>query len=159
MKKWMLLLWLVGFLACNTEQKQSAAVQDEIKMETGLTLEPMLANADSVQFLYFTNPFGDSLRYTRYYTYHNSGDTALIRTLKNQMDTSFQVQPAPRTCRSNGKMFFYSKGKEAKTVYFATQGNGCSYLYYIKNGLFYYFTINTSAENLLKALKEKTIEP
>lgn len=157
MKKWMFLVCLSGLLACNSEQKQNTPVQDELKMETGLSLEPMLANADSVQLLYFTNPFGDSLRYTRYYTYYNAGDTALIHTLINQMDTSFQVQPSPRTCRSNGKMFFYSNGKEAKTVYFATQGNDCSYLYYIKNGLFYYFTITASAEKLLKELKEKTV--
>jgi hypothetical protein len=161
MKQWIGFIVLSILLtACgNAETEKKETSQPEIVLETGLTIEPILKRADSVQLLYFKNPFGDSLRYTRFYTYHVTNDTSLINDLVNQMDKNFQVQPTARTCRSNGKLFFYGAGNELKTVYFATQGKDCSYLYYIKNGMFYYFTIDEATEKRLIELKAKTVEP
>lgn len=162
MKHWIafIALSMVVTSCGNTENKTTTATsQPEIVLETGLTIEPLLKRADSVQLLYFKNPFGDSLRYTRFYTYHVTNDASLINNLLHQMDKSFQVQPTARTCRSNGKLFFFGAGNELKTVYFATQGKDCSYLYYIKNGMFYYFTIDEATEKRLIELKAKTVEP
>lgn len=160
MKAVIVLSILLVFFACQTgEEKKVEETADTLVLETGLTIEPLLQKTDSIQFLYFKNPFGDSLRYTRFYTYHNTNDTSIISTILNQFNKGFIVLTEDKQCRSNGKMFLYGKGNEIKTIYFAIQDNECSYLYYIKNGLFYYFTIDEATTNLLSALKANTIDP
>lgn len=146
-------------LACQASENKDTAPASELVIETGLSVEPVLKKIDSIQLLYFKNPFGDSIRYTRFYTYYNTNDTMLIAVLLDELNKSFTVFTEDRKCRSNGKMFLYGKGREIKTIYFAIQENDCSYLYYIKNGLFYYFTINDKTKKILTALKAKTKEP
>lgn len=75
-------------------------------------------------------------------------------------------------CRSEGKIFFFKGKQELKTVYFNTQGvstnsgdrsqqaNGdCAYMYFIKDGGFYYFPIQPETAALLRKIKPQSVQP
>ena len=41
---------------------------NEYKKKTGLETEPVIGKTDSLQLVYYDNPDGDSLRYSRFFT-------------------------------------------------------------------------------------------
>lgn len=127
---------------------------------TGLDIAG-LHQADSVQILFFTDPFGkDSLRYTRYFKYYNTSDTSAVQPLLKNLDQLFLLRTEVMKCRSEGKIFFFKGAQELKTVYFNTQANGdCAYLYFIKDGGFYYFQIQPATAALLRKLKPLAVKP
>ena len=128
-----------------------------------------LRGADSVQILFFTDPYGkDSLRYTRFFKHYNTSDTAIVNPLLKNLDKLFVMRNEVMNCRSEGKLFFFKGEQELKTVYFNTGANAkadasnnenCTFLYFIKDGGFYYLSIDTATIALLKSLKPKAVEP
>lgn len=125
--------------ANDTGKKKSASSNIII---SGLHAEPRLLNTDSIQVLFYNDPFGDSLRYTRFYKYVATADTSLIKNVLSNLDQVYVAVARIKECRSEGKMHCYAKGEVVKTIYFATRCDSCCYLYYIKNGEFLYFNLN-----------------
>lgn len=144
----------------------------DTKTNTGLDIAG-LHQADSVQILFFTDPFGkDSLRYTRFFKHYNTSDDSTVQPLLKNLDQLFLLRTEVMKCRSEGKIFFFKGTQELKTVYFNTQGasnksdgstantNGnCAYLYFIKDGGFYYFPIQPATAALLRKLKPLAVKP
>ena len=131
-----------------------------VKTNTGLDIAG-LHQADSVQILFFTDPFGkDSLRYTRFFKHYNTSAADVVQPLLKNLDQLFILRTEVMKCRSEGKIFFFKGKQELKTVYFNTQANGdCAYMYFIKDGGFYYFRIQPQTAALLHSLKTKAINP
>lgn len=143
--------------ACQNHQPAQttvAAKDTTVLITTGLALEPDVATADSISVLFYTDPFnGDKERYTRYYkSYQTSSDTA-IALLQNNLSQPF-TEDTLRDCRSEGKMFVYSKGKVAQTIYFTTQSAACTHLYFINTGRYYYFSFDKALQQRLQELKK-----
>jgi hypothetical protein len=131
-----------------------------VKTNTGLDIAG-LHQADSVQILFFTDPFGkDSLRYTRFYKHYNTSEDSTVQPLLKNLDQLFLLRTEVMKCRSEGKIFFFNGTQELKTVYFNTQANGdCAYLYFIKDGGFYYFQVQPATAALLRKLKPLAVKP
>lgn len=127
---------------------------------TGLSAEPLLQQADSLQMIYYDNPGGDSLRYTRFYHYTITKDTSTINQLLNNLRLPVQPQNEVRQCRSEGKIYVFGEREDPiKTIYFSTRCDTCCYLYYIKEGVFYYTPLTDNFKNKLKENKALSRRP
>lgn len=122
-------------------------------------IEPALLAADSLQILYYDDPDGDSLRYSRYFRYTIATDTVVINALKEDFKQQSEMQNALRNCRAEGKIYLYGKGKELKTVYFSGKPGACGFLYIIRNGNFYYVSLGKSFKNILQQQREMSVNP
>ena len=131
-----------------------------IKTYTGLDIAG-LHQADSVQILFFTDPFGkDSLRYTRFFKHYNTSAADVVKPILKNLDQLFLLRTEVMKCRSEGKIFFFKGTQELKTVYFNTQANGdCAYMYFIKDGGFYYFQVQPETAALLRKIKPQAVQP
>lgn len=131
-----------------------------IKTYTGLDIAG-LHQADSVQILFFTDPFGkDSLRYTRFFKHYNTSAAAVVQPILKNLDQLFILRTEVMKCRSEGKIFLFKGTQELKTVYFNTQANGdCAYMYFIKDGGFYYFQVQPETAALLRKIKPQAVQP
>ena len=131
-----------------------------VKTNTGLDIAG-LHQADSVQILFFTDPFGkDSLRYTRFFKHYNTSAADVVQPILKNLDQLFLLRTEVIKCRSEGKIFFFKGTQELKTVYFNTQANGdCAYMYFIKDGSFYYFPIQPETAALLRKIKPQAVQP
>jgi hypothetical protein len=93
-----------------------------VKTNTGLDIAG-LHQADSVQILFFTDPFGkDSIRYTRFFKHYNTSAADVVQPILKNLDQLFILRTEVMKCRSEGKIFFFKGTQELKTVYFNTQG-------------------------------------
>lgn len=118
-------------------------------VRTGLNVEPLLKKADSLEVLYYDDPDGDSLRYTRFYTYTATSDTITIDRLRQALDQPFEVREKVKPCRSEGKIYLFKDNNPVKTVYFSTRCDTCCYVYMINNGNFMYFNMTEGFRNVL----------
>lgn len=147
------------FFSCQdakeTGKEKTDSSQSISLIQTGKEIEPKLFAADSIQMFFYDDPDGDSLRYARFYTYHNTSDTTIIKTITKILSQPvFQFTEAKK-CRSEGKIYMLNNGEPVKTVYFSTRSEDCSYLYFIKDGLFYYFSATENLEEQLSQYKNK----
>lgn len=126
-------------------------------VRTGIDAEPKLLSADSIQIIYYDDPDGDTLRYARFFSYFNTNDTAILNELHKTLASSVSILQEARKCRSQGKMYLLKGEDPVKTVYFSTKDGECSYLYFIKDGLFYYFQLPEATKTMLKKQKAKAI--
>ena len=115
--------------------------------------ESQLRSVDSLELLYYKDPDGDSLRYTRFYTYLATKDSSLINGLINNLEDSSEVRNEIKPCRSEGKIFAHNGDQPVKTFYFSTRCDTCCYVYYIKDGEFYYYPLSAELRQSLKNLK------
>ena len=156
-------LAVVFFISC--KNKESAPIEKidssgiSIPRTDGLLLEEKLTQADSMEVLFYDDPDGDSLRYTRYFKFTATNDTSIINTLLHAIDTSFEERNEIRPCRSEGKIYLFANEDPLKTIYFSTRPGNCSYLYFIRNGLYCYFDITQELKEKLAKLKEKKKAP
>lgn len=151
-----------------TESNINAANNNSPATQTAVDLAG-LRGADSVQILFFTDPYGkDSLRYTRFFKHYNTGDTAIVNPLLKNLDKLFVMRNEVLNCRSEGKLFFFKGEQELKTVYFNTGANAkagarnyenCTFLYFIKDGGFYYVPVDAEIATLLNKLKPMAKKP
>lgn len=133
---------------------------ESAKQNKVIDIEPQLWKADKLQVIYYDDPDGDSLRYSRFYSFVEISDTNKVKVLLKEMDQTFVQQDKTMDCRSEGKVFLLNKDDVLKTVYFSTRGDSCSYMYFIKNGLFFYFKLSNNAKrfyNTAKLLAKKPI--
>jgi hypothetical protein len=163
MKIYTLLFAAILFTAsCKESGKQNnnepAPVTAKIA-QTGFEHTPALRSTDSLQIIFYDNPDGDSLRFNRFFTYTNVGDTAAIHLLMEELDKPASLQTAVKKCRSEGKIYAYAKGEPVKTLYFGTRTADCTYLYYIKDGNFIYLNLSNAFNSYLQQQKRKAIKP
>ena len=141
--------------ACKDSKKKSAVTAGTVPLHTNQKpktvseAEPSLFKADSLQVIYYDDPDGDSLRYTRYFTYTETADTAIINPLLKEVDQVFVQQEKTRNCRSEGKLYLLKGEEILKTLYFSTKGDTCSYFYFIKDGAFIYLPLTQGGKTLL----------
>lgn len=160
-----LLLLIFFLLACNSitgetkEDSPSAANPETKAPQTVRDIEPNLSKADSLQILYYDNPDGDSLRYTRFFKLAETTDTSQINTLLNELNQVHVQEPKVRPCRSEGKLFLLKGEDVLKTIYFSTRGDSCRYFYFIKEGTFIYFPLTEKAMRLLQQSKGMARKP
>lgn len=154
-------IFFVAVLLISCSDKQTKAADNSTVVYTpkkGLEAEPVLQKTDSLQLLFYDNPDGDSLRYSRFYSYTISKDSALIKTLLNDLNQPFEQLGEVKDCRSEGKIYLFAEQEPAKTIYFSTRCDSCCYLYFIKDGAFLYFPLTKELNTLLneEKLKGKT---
>ncbi len=117
------------------------------------------AAADSLQILYYDDPDGDSLRYSRFYSYVSTADTLVLNTLMSDLHRPFVETGERRQCRSEGKIYLYGDSEPLKTIYFSTRENGCRYLYLIRDGNFLYFDMGPETVRMLEQQQAGSIKP
>ncbi|HVG16166.1 MAG TPA: hypothetical protein VM935_14445 [Chitinophagaceae bacterium] len=164
-KNLIIIICFAGLAGCNNNTVDSSGHKNKpstipIKEKlTGVDVEPLLEGADSLQILYYDNPDGDSLRYTRFFRYVNVTDSTFIVALKNGLRQTFIQKTEMIKCRSEGKMYVYKKQAIIKTIYFATRCDRCCHLFFISNGSFLYFTLPETLSKELNTLKKDAVAP
>lgn len=160
----------LAITACNnqtsTTDKQNSnssyTSTDSLNVPRGLDVEPILNRTDSLQILYFDDPYGDSLRYTRYFSYLSVADSSVVKTIIREFDTrSHETNMVKKQCRSEGKIIVYAGAEPVKTLYFSTGAiDQCkAYIYFIKDGAFYYFNLSPETVSVLNELKTESKKP
>lgn len=162
MKLWLFLfcmLLLTG--ACNSGGREAKNNADSTSSSIQAAAPALLEKIDSMQVIYYDDPDGDSVRYTRYFTYATTTDTALFNNLANDIQQITDTLSTPRKCRSEGKMYVFAGKSDgpAKTLFFSTRCDTCCYLYYIKDGMFYYAGISESSVQKIKQIKASAVQP
>lgn len=154
-----LMIWAV--VACKqpgSNKPETKSGKSSLTAVTAFGLDERFELADSIVVVFYKDPYGpDSLRYTRYYTQASLTDEASIKNLKKQLGERY-AREEKRTCRGEGKIWCFSKGKIFQTVYFSTKCNDCCYLYLIKDGNFYYSKTTTAFVEWLNAMKQTAVE-
>lgn len=157
----------VAIVSCNNEEKKTQndaestkdSAANAYRVRSGLEWEPLLQQADSLEILYYDNPDGDSLRYTRFFKYTATKDSGTINGLLANFRQPVEQRNAIKECRSEGKIYVLGKGQPLKTVYFSTRCDTCCYLYYIKSGAFYYSKLSEGFKNTLIENKKFSRKP
>ncbi len=153
------MIFLAGTSCKNKGEVPDVPVPDSASAKganlDGLDIDPALGTADSLQVLYYDDPDGDSLRYSRYFTYHNTADTMLIRTLREALHQPFDFRSAVKPCRSEGKIYMLAGEQPLRTVYFSTRCDSCCHFYFIKDGNFYYFPLTPALKSSLAETRKK----
>lgn len=141
-------------------EAKSDVSRDTVVFRKGLDLVPDVRYTDSAQMLFYKDPDGDPKRYTRFYTHLSLTDSGFIKPLLSSLDQSFQEYSQVKNCRSQGKIYLFKKGGEdpLQTVYFSTRCDSCCYVYYIRNGLFYYMNMTDELSEKLKGIRGKAKE-
>ncbi len=153
--------------ACNNGNDKSKPTQvpareqgKTAELSSIMQMDPRLQGADSLVFVFYKDPHGlDSLRYTRYYREFHTTDPLIIDLLQNNLANSSQRFEKVRPCRSEGKIWCFSKGEIFQTVYFSAQNQSCSFVYIIHHGQFYYSDLDGSLAKKLAELKPDAREP
>lgn len=152
--------------ACNDEGTKTAGGAASGKdtaalslVHSGLEFEPLLARADSLQILYYNDPDGDSLRYSRFFRYTATRDTGIIGALVANFRQPVEQWNTVKDCRSEGKIYVLKGEEILKTVYFSTRCDTCCYVYYIKEGAFYYTPLSADLKQQLADNKQLSREP
>ena len=153
---------LLFFTAC-VQQKQKAdpstmvpsSVEDTYNTNTTiLMLDERLNHIDSLVFVFYKDPLGnDSLRYTRFYTQYSTTETKDINILKNEINQPTERFEKVKKCRSQGKIWCFKKGEIFQTLYFSDFGGDCTFMFFIKNGQFYYCPLKTDFIETIRNLK------
>jgi len=155
----LLLLIIAGVFACINSQNTDNDKNDNIPAINAVKpVNPgkRLEEADSLIVLFYKNPFGeDSLRYTRYYKQSITTDSIYIRSLIENVRQPFEKLEHLKRCRSEGKIWCYNRGQIFQTVYFNTRCEGdCCFIYIIKDGFFYYYSLTDAFLKKLSKLKK-----
>lgn len=125
-----------------------------------LDLDERLNEMDSIVFVFYKDPHGsDSLRYTRYYREFHTTDSGLIGMVANNLKSETERLEKIKPCRSEGKIWCFSKGNIFQTIYFSAHKSTCSVVYIIKNGQFYYSALDSALALGISELKPQAREP
>ena len=124
-----------------------------------LQMDHRLLTADSLVFVFYKDPLGtDSLRYTRFYTLYSTSDIRKINFVLENLEGNTESLEKVKPCRSEGKIWCYTKGKVFQTIYFSYYNTTCSFVYIIKDGRFYYAEISSALSKRLNAFKREAKE-
>jgi len=144
----------VSFVYCSVPTKKQEDTNPFLTASTGVELDTRLLAADSLVVVFYKDPYGeDSLRYTRYYTTLATTDTNNVALLLQNLSKPFAKFEKVKSCRSEGKVWCYSKGRIFQTVSFSTRCNDCCFVYFIKDGYFFYTPLDSALAERLSVLK------
>ena len=155
-------------IACADNQQKKESAPQVVSMnntaDSGhlsiIQQDVRLKLADSLVIVFYKDPHGtDSLRYTRYYTQYAVTDTSFINLLKQQLTGKTEKLDKIKACRSEGKIWCFSAGEIFQTIYFSAFNDYCNFLYIIKNGLFYYCSLNPEFSRKLYSFKALAKDP
>ena len=168
MSQWnvFLIFSVLLFFSCNSapgksenQAKADSSAANEYRKRTGLEAEPVIGKTDSLQLVYYDDPDGDSLRYSRFFTYVNTTDSVVINSLLHDLEQPFETVNEVKKCRSEGKIYLLGRQESLKTIYFSTRGDSCTYLYFIKDGAFFYFPLSENFKSILATHRDKALKP
>lgn len=153
-------------LSCANNSNDKAAGREDTPVGATLQvtkqvfdLEPALASTDSLQVLFYDDPDGDSLRYSRFFTYTETTDTAQVQSLLQELNGMYVQEPKARPCRSEGKLYLLKGDDVLKTVYFAARQDSCHYFYFIKDGAFIYLPLTDRGADWLQQNRQQARKP
>lgn len=114
---------------------------------------------DSLDILFFTKPFTDSSRYTRYFSVVKVKDSSFESTLSNTLKGPSFIMEKQRPCLSEGKINIPKGGDAYKVLYFSRSGEKqCRYIYEIKDGVFLYYQIPDEMVAALNKLEKVAVK-
>jgi hypothetical protein len=131
----------------------------EAKTERTWTASVLPGKVDSFDILYYKKPFSDSTRYTRYFRVIHTSDSTLVSELNKIFNGNFVKLMEVKKCLSEGKIILPIGGDAFRVVYFSRIDTDCSYLYYIKDGEFYYYEMSSLLKEKLNAFEKVAVEP
>ncbi len=144
----------------NKDSVPKIVVENAAKGSSILEIDDRLNNIDSVVYVFYKDPHGaDSLRYTRFYTQYGDVDSNNFHFLKQQLIGSVEKLEKIKTCRSEGKIWCFSKQNIIQTIYFSSFNKDCNFLYIIKDGMFYYTNLDNSYNDKILSIKAKARVP
>ncbi len=146
------LLFLLAACHSPSRQKQQATVNPvQDSLPGALAMDERMASADSLVMVWYDDPFTkDSLQYARYYQQLSTTRPDEISLFTEQLRQPVQTAEKPLPCRNEGKIWMFSRGKILQTVYFAYTKPGCTFLFFIKDGIFCYLEPSSSLMDLLR---------
>lgn len=151
------LLISILFCACTDNKPLHAGVRETpVHAQTSLDIEPLLNEVDSLDLLFYLDPYGDSLRYTRFYSYAFLDDDSSIRVIKAQLNRIVIRKDNRDSCRSEGKIYLFGNREPIKTIYFSVSRPSCNHLYFIKDGNYYYLKPDAKFADLLSQVKKRS---
>ena len=163
MKNWFCFFVLFILLIASCEQRKDTTVlpsesniqAEQDKNASIVELDNRLTEVDSLVYVFYKDPLGkDSLRYTRFYTQYATTDANEIALLKKQILAPTERFEKVKKCRSEGKIWCFTKGKIFQTLYFSDFAGDCSFMFFIKNGQFYYATLGPIFKEKIHSLKK-----
>jgi hypothetical protein len=155
-------IFLCFLISCNEQKKDAKEplLNNENAALSILQIDSTLQKVDSMIFVFYNDPLGkDSLRYARFYKQYSTSDTNDINFIKSQLTNPTNVLEKVKPCRSEGKIWCFSKQDILQTIYFSSYSDLCNHIYIIKNGRFYYSNYNQPFMDKLLTLKKLSITP
>ncbi len=146
---------LIAFCRC-TQSNPPKSPSDLGENTNNLTLNNP---PDSVEILYFKDPYGDPKRYTRYFTFNTVKDKQFTAQVSGFLAANYKKQDAVKSCRSEGKMILHYPREVYKILYFSTKCDTCCYVYRIDNGVFFYYNLPDSLRSYLLKNKVSALDP
>lgn len=122
--------------------------------KTGSEVLQGLMNTDSLQILYYDDPYGDPKRYSRFFKFVSTSADSVVQPVLNNLNATFELKQQVTECHSEGKIYLFTNGQPLKTVYFSAKADSCTYLYFIKDGLFYEFDMLTETAAVLEGQRK-----
>ncbi len=154
---------VLSMISCDDASKKDRETSEPgtAKLLEGIDLQLNLRETDSVQAIFYNDPDGDPRRYTRFFRFTPTTDSAFIRPLLRSIAQPFQEYHTVKNCRSEGKAFLFKKGDEnpLQTIYFSTRCDSCCYVYFIKDGRFYYMSMTDELTTQLKEARSRSVVP
>ena len=151
---------LTSLFACKSKSNKNSESVPAKSLTKPAQLDVRMNDADSLVMVFYNDPFtADSLRYTRYYTQYQTTDTEIIQAVLGNTALDFSRLDKTKPCRSEGKVWMFTKGKIFQTIYFAYTKDTCQFIYLIKDGFFYYMPIEPRLAAILKRIKGLAINP
>lgn len=138
--------------------------KDKVKenaIVSATTADPNITDfaQDSIDILYFTKPFTDSTRYTRYFSVAKVKDSSLDTSLSKILNSPSALMDKPRSCLSEGKIIIPKGGDAYKVLYFSRSGEKqCRYIYEIKDGMFLYYQVPDEMVATLNKLEKVAVK-
>lgn len=157
MKWFVFFLLLCSVTACNTSQ--DPATKDTVAIIDQPAFASRPPRPDSIEVIYYKKPFTDKERYTRFFSNLVTRDTGLIGTLMSVLALPGVREDSIRTCMSEGKINIPLKGDAYQVVYFSRETSPCNYLYIIRNGQFFYYTLDATIMEKLNQLEKLAKNP
>ncbi len=149
-------MYVITAPSCKSaEDDNKKAAGPVVTINTFSGQEPALMNVDSIVIIIYDDSIDDSLRYSRYYQFTSTSDLEVLDMLREHWKQQPTITDTLRPCRSQGKLQLFVNDNPVKTVYYADKEGGCKYLYFIRDGLFYYFETGIEFNGYLAEVRKK----
>jgi hypothetical protein len=156
----LILFFLASCAGSNKEKSEKDSVDVngmQAREKTATSFFP--SGVDRFEVVYYKKPFTDSTRYYRFFRVAITSDSSVISEMNRVFIGSYEKLDEVKKCLSEGKLIIPLGGDAYRTIYFSRLETGCPYLYYIKDGAFYYFELSPVLNDKLNDLEKIAVEP